>query len=82
MKRSHEKIYTVCAEACRLLYSSFALILTQLFVITLQLIHTEGTPTHLYTLQIYRGMLEYIMMDITIAVVGAFLVDITVRDPM
>ena len=79
MKRTTKPNHTVCAEACRLLYSSFALILTQLFVITLQLIHTEGTPTHLYTLQLYRGMLEYIMLDITIAVVGAFLVDITVR---
>ena len=78
MKRSNRQNRTVCTEACRLLLISFALILTQLFAITLQLVHTVGSPTYLYTLQMYRGMLEYIMLDITIAVVGAFLIDITV----
>lgn len=78
MKRSNKQNRTVCAEACRFLFFSFSLILVQLLIITLQLFHSLGTPTYLYTLQLYRGMMEYIMLDITIAVVGAFLIDITV----
>ena len=77
MKRMSKQNHTVCIHARRFLYLCFALILAQFFVITLQLFLADGSSTYLYSLQLYRGMLEYIMLDITIAVVGAFLMDLT-----
>ena len=80
MKKPGRYTHTVCTQACRFLYISLSLTILQLFIITLQLLHTDGSTTHLYSIQLYRGMLEYIMMDITIAVVGGFLIDITVKE--
>ena len=78
--KKDKSTHTVCAQACRFLHISLSLTILQLFIITLQLLHTDGSPTHLYAIQLYRGMLEYIMLDITIAVVGGFLIDITVKE--
>ena len=79
MKKHKWNQAAVSRHALLLLCSSFAVILAELFLITLQLFF-GGYPTRLYATQLYRAMLEYIMLDITIAVIGAFLVDITMRE--
>jgi len=78
MKKQIWKDASVSRYAVRLLHICFPLILAQLFLITLHLFLGEY-PTHIYAIRLYRGMLEYIMLDVCIAVVGAFLIDITLK---
>ena len=70
---------TVSHHALLLIRICFAIILAELFIMTLQLFIVEY-PTQLYAIRLFREMLEYIMLDITIAVIGAFLFDISVRE--
>lgn len=79
MKKIKWKEASVSHHAVRLLHICFSIILIELFAMTLQLFH-GNYPTHLYAIRLYRGMLEYIMLDISIAVIGAFLFDVTLKE--
>ena len=79
MKKTKWKYASVSRHAQILLCSCFAVILTELFLITLQTFW-GGYPTRIYATRLYRAMVEYIMLDITIAVIGAFLVDLVMRE--
>ena len=79
MKKLKWKEVCVTRHALLLLCSSLALILVELFLITL-LLFFGSYPTQIYATQLYRAMIEYIMLDITIAVIGAFLVDLAMRE--
>ncbi len=79
MKKWKWKDASVSHHALLLIRICFAVILTELCLMTLQIFFGEY-PTQLYAVRLFRGMLEYIMLDITIAVVGAFLFDITARE--
>lgn len=79
MKKWKWKDATVSHHALLLLRICIVVILAELFLITLQLCCGEY-PTQLYAVRLFRGMLEYVMLDITIAVIGAFLFDITARE--
>lgn len=79
MKKLKWKEVCVTRHALLLLCSSLALILVELFLITL-LLFFGSYPTRIYATQLYRAMIEYIMLDITIAVIGAFLVDLAMRE--
>lgn len=79
MKKLKWKEVCVTRHALLLLCSSLALILVELFLITL-LLFFGNYPTRIYATQLYRAMIEYIMLDITIAVIGAFLVDLAMRE--
>ncbi len=79
MKKLKWKDASVSRHALYLLCSCFAVILAELFLITLQ-IFFGGYPTRIYATQLYRAMVEYIMLDITIAVIGSFLVDLAMRE--
>ena len=79
MKKHKWKEASVSRHALFLLLSCFAVILAELLLITLQ-IFFGGYPTRIYATQLYRAMVEYIMLDITISVIGAFLVDLAMRE--
>ncbi|MBE6662483.1 MAG: hypothetical protein E7606_04290 [Ruminococcaceae bacterium] len=79
MKKRKWKEASVSYGSLRLLHICFAMILGELFLITFQLFHGDY-PTHLYAVRLYRHMLEYILLDITIAVIGAFLFDLAQKD--
>ena len=78
MKKPKWKDASVSPHALLLLRACFAVILAELFLITAHLF-LGGYPTQIYATRLYRSMLEYIMLDITIAVIGAFLVDLVLR---
>jgi hypothetical protein len=79
MKRFSLKNASVPRHALCLLCISFSVILLELFLITLSLF-CGGYPTRLYATRLYRAMVEYIMLDITIAVIGSFLLDLVIRE--
>ena len=78
MKKWNWKDKTVSHHSFFLLCICFAVILFELLLIVLPLVPEH--PEKLYEIRLFRGMLEYIMLDITITVVGAFLLDITARE--
>ncbi|MBO5305343.1 MAG: hypothetical protein J6B12_01135 [Clostridia bacterium] len=78
MNKQKWKEASVSRHAVRLLHICFAVILAELFLMTLHLFIGEY-PTHIYAIRLYRAMLEYIMLDISIAVIGAFLIDLVLR---
>ena len=79
MKKQIWKEASVSRGALGLLHSCFAMILAELLLITLQLFYGDY-PTHIYAVRLYRHMIEYILLDITIAVIGAFLLDLAQKD--
>ena len=79
MKKTIWKEAPVSRHAQFLLSTCFAVILAELFLITRQIFY-GGYPTRIYATRLYRAMIEYIMLDITIAVIGAFLVDLVMRE--
>ena len=79
MKKLKWKEVCVTRHARLLLFFSLSVILVELFLITL-LLCFGSYPTQIYATRIYRAMIEYIMLDITIAVIGSFLVDLVMRE--
>lgn len=75
MNKQTWKEASVSRHAVRLLHICFTIILAELFLITLHLFLGEY-PTQIYAVRLYRGMLEYILLDVCIAVIGAFLFDV------
>ena len=68
----------ISRQAFRLLWICFPVILVEFILITARQFLGEF-PTRLYAARLYHAMLEYIFLDMTIVVIGAFLLDLTAR---
>lgn len=79
MRKLKWKEASVSHHVVNLLHLCFTLTLTVLFAMTWQLRMTDH-PTYLHAVRLYREMLEYIMLSLTISVGGAFLLDLTIRE--
>lgn len=79
MKKIYKANAAVSPHALFLIRICFLVTLVELALILAE-VYSGNYQNHIYATRLLGKMLEYVMLDITLAVIGSFLFDLSVRN--